>query len=689
MSSSATISNSLLASAKVPGNVSTVIRLITSISPQSYSLDVVKTFLHLVQLESMSVPAHPDAIQDHKAVNSRSVAAWMSIVQGFWSCVFTGCPPGSRLRDATVNAIVAHMEEIIACCNRVVYVFSRTAIDHQGRDMISQEMKDPSTLCDTLLVYALKVDARLEAAIWGTPSLASFCLTVLDQRTPEGDPFMTFETFDGVCKILDLFGRYTFFNGTRQNLLDLLCEPTLAARKLRKNLLQSILCRLEHIIRLDRQDVSRRLKIRLDKSRPAYTGSAQDAVLSCMLKLVGGVERLCTAEPMILEMFLSSHFPLLLCRALLKWVVNEGEGSKTAESRFVGYRILCQTLALLDYQGSSTARRYIRALDRMLDGGLVILLAEGLKTLRLGHPEREYLWITMTYFQLHCIDSTLIGKTYEKMRAVDNVAADDATILRGDLWDPEKTYWWGLLMLDVTAAYANFRSSSSFDLETVVLCDNLSCVPTGRRERDWASSKICSGCHAVVYCSRECQRLDWGKLHKSECQAARTEYSTCRFEKSNYSHRLRQFHLQHLTSNVKLDQNFQYRPDSPRSSTSSSILLVDKVTTKDQKDAFCSIKQYPFRNLVCASSPSPHYFNKRANALLLDYALNNGRDGETQLTEGVYRFGDKEIFIMAKLAKMPGSDDFKVMSSVTRVTALRKRQAEERNPVLDAARKRY
>ncbi|RYE17877.1 MAG: zinc finger MYND domain-containing protein [Sphingobacteriaceae bacterium] len=34
----------------------------------------------------------------------------------------------------------------------------------------------------------------------------------------------------------------------------------------------------------------------------------------------------------------------------------------------------------------------------------------------------------------------------------------------------------------------------------------------------------CARCHAVAYCSRSCQKIDWKSRHKYECQGMRKAY---------------------------------------------------------------------------------------------------------------------------------------------------------------------
>ncbi|KAJ3523353.1 hypothetical protein NMY22_g11475 [Coprinellus aureogranulatus] len=57
---------------------------------------------------------------------------------------------------------------------------------------------------------------------------------------------------------------------------------------------------------------------------------------------------------------------------------------------------------------------------------------------------------------------------------------------------------------------------------SVYFCDYLACALTGKELE--ALPYECAGCHSMVYCSSECQRRDWDKHHRRECQEARLLY---------------------------------------------------------------------------------------------------------------------------------------------------------------------
>ncbi|KAH6908612.1 hypothetical protein BKA70DRAFT_1481882 [Coprinopsis sp. MPI-PUGE-AT-0042] len=74
------------------------------------------------------------------------------------------------------------------------------------------------------------------------------------------------------------------------------------------------------------------------------------------------------------------------------------------------------------------------------------------------------------------------------------------------------------------------------------ICDN----NTSHEFYPKAIPKLCSNCHLVAYCSVECQREDWEKRHRVECNAMRCAYQDRCDRSIRYSQRLRAFHLRSI-----------------------------------------------------------------------------------------------------------------------------------------------
>ncbi|KAJ2914748.1 hypothetical protein MD484_g5673, partial [Candolleomyces efflorescens] len=66
---------------------------------------------------------------------------------------------------------------------------------------------------------------------------------------------------------------------------------------------------------------------------------------------------------------------------------------------------------------------------------------------------------------------------------------------------------------------------------TVHICDNFQCphIPLqspyiAKRTAGRPVPKSCSGCHSVIYCTPDCQKVDWKAKHKKECAVMRRSY---------------------------------------------------------------------------------------------------------------------------------------------------------------------
>ncbi|KAF6750276.1 hypothetical protein DFP72DRAFT_911508 [Ephemerocybe angulata] len=71
-----------------------------------------------------------------------------------------------------------------------------------------------------------------------------------------------------------------------------------------------------------------------------------------------------------------------------------------------------------------------------------------------------------------------------------------------------------------TAAQSVFDARKGIHVD---VCNNLKhSARHGSSHADYIVRK-CSGCECVVYCSRECQKEDWGKGHKDECRSLRLD----------------------------------------------------------------------------------------------------------------------------------------------------------------------
>ncbi|KAJ3526362.1 hypothetical protein NMY22_g10197 [Coprinellus aureogranulatus] len=103
-------------------------------------------------------------------------------------------------------------------------------------------------------------------------------------------------------------------------------------------------------------------------------------------------------------------------------------------------------------------------------------------------------------------------------------------------------FWLPELCKDLTWWLETLNEVYAGRARRIFICDNPLCNWTvSQAER---SPRTCSGCTSVIYCSEECQRVDWRGRHKHECAAAHDYFRGRNVARMpRYSHQSRAFHL--------------------------------------------------------------------------------------------------------------------------------------------------
>ncbi|KAJ7744733.1 hypothetical protein DFH07DRAFT_834222 [Mycena maculata] len=109
----------------------------------------------------------------------------------------------------------------------------------------------------------------------------------------------------------------------------------------------------------------------------------------------------------------------------------------------------------------------------------------------------------------------------------DNIDRDSFT-------DPQIGVAWGIVERTTLHRHDVLRSFESEDHVCRRACDNVQCGIIKEKTRFWR----CSGCFALFYCSKECQRLDWRRGHRAFCSFYRSGHTDIHL---NYTSRERAF----------------------------------------------------------------------------------------------------------------------------------------------------
>ncbi|KAF6765521.1 hypothetical protein DFP72DRAFT_867982 [Ephemerocybe angulata] len=221
---------------------------------------------------------------------------------------------------------------------------------------------------------------------------------------------------------------------------------------------------------------------------------------------------------------------------------------------------------------------------------------------------------------------------------------------------------------------------------TISLCSSLkhSTTSEGHAFDNYRDAlKTCAGCHAVTYCSQECQKEDWDALHSKECQELAVRYREQKRDKSwiSVSTRIDQIRLlesslnkdmlllpqalaqiaekQEATPTEATEWPHIYRPDS-------FLCVFDFVGAANFHRSY-SLNAY---TSGIWSSSARDLWAPRLHQYVLDMEVN--RD-EILLVEGLFRFNaEKIMFTLLKMRYDPDGPEgarYTVLSSFCRSAA--------------------
>lgn len=139
------------------------------------------------------------------------------------------------------------------------------------------------------------------------------------------------------------------------------------------------------------------------------------------------------------------------------------------------------------------------------------------------------------------------------------------------------------------------------------------------------------------------------------------------FDRIKYPHSLRSFHTV-----MTFQKANHYLPQYPATSALGQPLIFVMDTWNFRS---CTYNEYPYIHRLQPNSvelpPPRHYFDGRARQLLQEYAQEGGSRKGIRIVEGLYVFGDREVFTMVKLQLEPERTNteprYKLVSSVSRV----------------------
>ncbi|KAJ2917077.1 hypothetical protein MD484_g3355, partial [Candolleomyces efflorescens] len=191
------------------------------------------------------------------------------------------------------------------------------------------------------------------------------------------------------------------------------------------------------------------------------------------------------------------------------------------------------------------------------------------------------------------------------------------------------------------------------------LCDSLEHAATSKVPLDKVNPTQCSHCHAVVYCSAECQRRDWGMFHKKECPGSRMEYIDRKNEGSWISHRDRSLFLRLLTHYMEEARSSpavrEMNPDGSPSNTGfvfDSVLGVKIPWLKTWRNTIIGRKVDPDQmGRLLGKDGVPVFGDERSRAMLQEF---KNEKGSIQVACMALNFGQQSIIVIGRFASKGG-----------------------------------
>ncbi|KAJ3531965.1 hypothetical protein NMY22_g7940 [Coprinellus aureogranulatus] len=197
-----------------------------------------------------------------------------------------------------------------------------------------------------------------------------------------------------------------------------------------------------------------------------------------------------------------------------------------------------------------------------------------------------------------------------------------------------------------------------------MMCDNLnhwSTTSVKAGNEALHTEKICSRCHTVAYCSRECQKEDWKMFHRRECALMWLEYYKRKSAKRWYPYSTRRFHasiLRYALESMEvgkaivgpeLGANLMWTQQYPRN----VIDFIDPLKVMDDM-TLCWGKG--LNTWIGSISPIlPEHLRPRFDAFLRSFTpslhIPEYTPGSVRLLEKAFRFGDEDVRLVVLLCQ--------------------------------------
>ncbi|KAJ3520513.1 hypothetical protein NMY22_g12721 [Coprinellus aureogranulatus] len=200
------------------------------------------------------------------------------------------------------------------------------------------------------------------------------------------------------------------------------------------------------------------------------------------------------------------------------------------------------------------------------------------------------------------------------------------------------------------------------------ICDNITCKGAGRERT--RTSKQCSLCSSRVYCSTECQKVDWETYHRAECLCARAFRMELKEGEGWYSHRSRAFHAKYM------ERRYQEYGKKIAGNSGGKAgwnlpcdhLLVFECGAEEERTRIIDLKSVPISAYMNGGRMDfPQTYLESRLFSLLERCANGSMPSDMRLVEGIFpHTPHSDIFLLVLLQKT-GEELYEALHSIARI----------------------
>ncbi|EAU87264.1 hypothetical protein CC1G_10858 [Coprinopsis cinerea okayama7 len=637
------------------GNPESLDQLASALTPQTYDLDVLDTFLRFLDEDLVpDIPSGEHKQEKYQAAQFRALPCITAL-----SAVASICREEHHWKDETVKRLVDHLDGIIKWINFLLYFGLSIPLDTRP----GCDFRLAYFIHSALLLDLIDLDTRIEQALYSSTPALDTLIKVWVTTGKRSAVFQSFDRRQKDCPIIRLMHRCL---SSTEGLLSITERVFSREMVLREVFAEAFLER------------ARQTQDAINNRAIPSTKATSHLVL---LMQCGG--RILKCQP-FLDLLFSTHLFATLFESFIDIVAN-----LVSFDRLIpldqGFTLI-QELISMASDHSPRAHNIVSLLFR--DGFIdfasqaVASVPEDADTslIRAAKDVVTRIEVLTSHPNLSRIAEDQINELLGNHRIEEEGEPSDPSLV---FYNRQLDRFWNDMYAVVDERnqvlfrhqkkelrfpdnpVASYHSTPRF-FPKVYFCDNFQCTtsPLDLRSQDLSSRK-CSACSLMVYCSLECQHQDWVLRHREECIPARFYYTDGRC----YRNYVRSFHvacIEHVFNRTMAGQMVPYAPfmapvlDYQTDGWDYSDAIIEKWSqpiyrfdaTKSRAGIDLYPKKYPYRTTYKQQPCLLPSQQARFDELLDEMSQHptDRTDGEVvRFVEGMFTIDNLVVLLLVKL----------------------------------------